>query len=89
MTQPKEPGLSPERKMSEMITEMAASFIGGGKTPEEEENRPTALCSASSMANSSPENRRRQLEQYVEGYRPFDPGVFDADRATKDMRNVK
>lgn len=29
------PEPSPKRKISEMISEMAASFISGGKTPEE------------------------------------------------------
>jgi hypothetical protein len=38
--------LSPNRKMSEMISEMAASFISGGKTPEEKHHRLTAACSA-------------------------------------------
>ena len=35
---------SPKRKMSEMISEMAARFIGVGKTPGEKQNRLTAAC---------------------------------------------
>ena len=35
---------SPKRKMSEMISEMAAGFIGVGKTPEEKHHRLTAAC---------------------------------------------
>ena len=36
----------PKRKMSEMISEMAAPFISEGKTPEEKHHRLTAVCSA-------------------------------------------
>jgi hypothetical protein len=59
---------SPKRQMSEMISEMAAQFISVGKTPEEKHNRLLAACSAWNMACGSPEIRRQQLEQYVEGY---------------------
>ena len=51
------------RKMSEMISEMAANFISGGKTPEEKHHRLTAACSAWNMACGSPELQRQQLEQ--------------------------
>ncbi len=81
MTQPKNPDPSTNRKMSEMISEMAASFIGGGKTPEEKEHRLTAACSAWNMANGSPEIRRHQLEQYVEGYRRFNPATSPLELA--------
>jgi hypothetical protein len=81
MTQPKKPGPSTNRKMSEMISEMAASFISGGKTPEEKQNRLTAACSAWNMANCSPKIRRHQLEQYVEGYRRFNPATSPDDVA--------
>lgn len=72
---------SPERKMSEMISEMAASFISGGKTPEEKHLRLTAACSAWNMACGSPEMRRQQLEQYVEGYRQNNPATSPNDLA--------
>ena len=49
---------SPKRKMSEMISEMAAGFIGVGKTAEEKQSRLTAACSAWNMACGSPELRR-------------------------------
>lgn len=62
---------SPERKMTEMISEMAAGFIGIGKTPEPKHNRLTAAGSGWSMACGSPEIRRQELEQYVEGYQRF------------------
>ena len=82
MIQPNNPQPPAKRKMSEMISEMAASFISGGKTPEEKENRLTAACSAWSMATGSPETRRRQLEQYVEGYRRFNPAISPSDVAS-------
>jgi hypothetical protein len=72
---------SSKRKMSEMISEMAAPFISGGKTPEEKHNRLTAACSAWNMACGSPEIRRRQLEQYVEGYRQSNPATSPSDLA--------
>jgi hypothetical protein len=74
MTQP--------RKMSEMISEMAASFISEGKTPEEKHHRLTAACSAWNMACGSPEVRQQQLEQYVEGYRQNNPGISPSDLAS-------
>ena len=75
------PDPPPKRKMSEMISEMAASFISGGKTPEEKHHRLTAACSAWNMACGSPEMRRQQLEQYVEGYRQNNPAISPSDLA--------
>jgi hypothetical protein len=63
----------PKRKMSEMISEMAADFIGLGDTPEEKQSRLNAACSAWNMACGSPEIQRRQLEEYVEAIRRFNP----------------
>ena len=78
---------APKRKMSEMISEMAAPFIGEGKTPEEKHHRLTAVCSAWNMACGSPEVRQRQLEQYKEGYLRFNPATSPGDLANilKDM----
>ena len=73
---------APKRKMSEMISEMAAPFISGGKTPEEKHHRLTAACSAWNMACGSPEVRRQQLEQYVEGYRQNSPAISPNDLAS-------
>jgi hypothetical protein len=80
----------PERKMSEMISEMAANFISFGKTPEEKDARLTAACSAWNMACMSPELRRQQLGQYVEGYRQFNPATSPSDLADirKDMESL-
>src|ERR1700681_4689165 len=72
---------SPKRKMSEMISEMAAPFISEGKTPEEKHSRLTAACSAWNMACGSPEMRQQQLEQYVEGYWQNSPGTSPSDLA--------
>lgn len=72
---------SPKRKMSEMISEMAAPFISEGKTPDEKHSRLTAACSAWNMACGSPEVRRQQLEQYVEGYRQNNPTIAPSDLA--------
>jgi hypothetical protein len=62
-----------------MISEVTARFISGGKTPEEKENRLSAAYSAWNMANGSPEIRRHQLEQYIEGYRRFNPATSASD----------
>ncbi len=80
----------PKRKMSEMISEMAANFISFGKTPEEKHNRLTAACSAWNMACGSPEMRRKQLEQYVAGYQRFNPATSPDDLADirKDMESL-
>src|ERR1700726_1342548 len=84
------PDPSPKRKMSEMISEMAAPFISGGKTPEEKHSRLTAACSAWNMACGSPEVRRQQLEQYVEGYQRFNPATSPSDLANirSDMESL-
>jgi hypothetical protein len=78
------------RKVSEMISEMAAYFIDTGKTAEDKHNRLTAACSAWNMACGSPDVRRRQLEQYVEGYRRFNPAASPDDlaRIRKDMETL-
>ena len=84
------PDPSPKRKMSEMISEMAAQFISVGKTPEEKQSRLTAACSAWNMACGLPEIRRQQLEQYVEGYQRFNPATSPSDLANirKDMESL-
>ena len=76
-----------KRKMSEMISEMAADFLGVGDTLGERQNRLNAACSAWNMACGSPEVRQRQLEQYKEGYLRFNPATSPGDLANilKDM----
>jgi hypothetical protein len=81
MSRRKKPAGSPKRKMSEMISELAAPFISEGKTPEEKHHRLTAACSAWNMACGSPDVRRQQLEQYVEGYRQSNPAISPSDLA--------
>ncbi len=68
--------------MSEMISEMEAGFIRGGKTVDERQNRLTAACSAWNLACASPEVRWRQLEQYVEGYLRFNPATSPSELAS-------
>ena len=81
---------APKRKLSEMISEMAGGFINVGKTPEEKQNRLTAVCSAWNMACGSLEIRRQQLEQYVEGYQRFNPATSQNDLAKirSDMQSL-
>ena len=76
-----------KRKMSEMISEMAAGFLGVGDTIGERQNRLNAACSAWNMACGPPEARQRQLEQYKEGYLRFNPATSPSDLANilKDM----
>jgi hypothetical protein len=87
MTQPRDPDPSTRRKMSEMITEMAAGFLGVGNTMGERQNRLNAACTAWNLACGSPEVRRRQLEQYRDGYLRINPATSPADLANilKDM----
>jgi hypothetical protein len=90
MTQPKHSDSSTRRKISEMISEMAAGFLGVGDTIEERQNRLNAACTAWNMACGSPEVRRRQLEQYREGYLRFNPATSPMDLAKilKDMESL-
>ena len=52
------------------------------KTPEEKENRLTAACSAWNMACGTPEECLRLLDQYVEGYKRFNPATPSPNRNT-------
>ena len=78
------------RKMSEMISEMAAFFISVGKTADEQQSRLTAACSAWNMACGLLEIQQQQLEQYVEGYRQNNPATSPSDLANilKVMRSL-
>ena len=71
----------PKRKMSEMISEMAAGFLGVGDNIGERQNRLNAACNAWNMACGSPEVRQRQLDQYREGYLRFNPATSPGDLA--------
>ncbi len=87
MTQPKNSDPSPKRKMSEMISEMGAGFVGVGNTIGERQNRLNAACTAWNMACVSSEVRQRQLKQYGENYLRFNPSTSPIDLANilKDM----
>jgi len=90
MTRRKKANKSTQRKMSEMIWEMAAGFLGLGDTMAERQNRLNAACSAWNMACCPPEVRQRQLEQYKEGYLRFNPATSPSDLANilKDMESL-
>ena len=87
MSRRKKSNKSPKRKMSEMISEMAAGFLWVGDTLGERQNRLNAACTAWNMACGSPEVRQRQLEQYGDGYQRFNPATSPTDLANilKDM----
>jgi hypothetical protein len=87
MTRRKKASKSTQRKMSEMIWEMAAGFLGMRDTMAERENRLNAACSAWNMVCCPPDVRQRQLEQYKEGYLRFNPATSPSDLANiiKDM----
>jgi hypothetical protein len=76
--------------MSEMISEMAAGFLGVGDSIGERQNRLNAACSAWNMACGSPEVRRRQLEQYRESFLRYNPATSPSDLANigKDMETL-
>lgn len=84
MTQGTTPGNPPKPKISQMIAEMAAGFLGAGNTLEERQNR---LNAAWNMACGPADVRQRQLEQYGEGYLRFNPATSPTDLANilKDM----
>jgi hypothetical protein len=90
MTRRKKSNKSTKRKMSEMIVEMGAGFVGVGDTLGERQNRLNAACSAWNMACGSPEVRQRQLDQYAEGYLRFNPATSPDDLAKirKDMETL-
>lgn len=72
------------RKISEMISELAAPFINEGKTCktlEEKHHRLVAVCSAWNIGCGSPEMRKQQLEQFAEEYRRHNPAISPIDLA--------
>ena len=79
-----------KRNVSEMILEMAAGFLGVGETIEERQNRLNAACTAWNLACGSPDVRKRQLEQYREGYLRFNPATPPSDVANilTDMNSL-
>jgi hypothetical protein len=87
MKRSKKSKTSTKRKMSEMISEMAAGFLGVGDTIGERQNRLNAACNAWNMACGPPEVRQRQLEQHTEGFLRFNPATSPSDLANirKDM----
>jgi hypothetical protein len=87
VTQPKNSDPSPKRKMSEMISEMGAGFVGVGNTIGERQNRLNAACTAWNMACVSSEVRQRQLKEYGENDLRFNPSTSPIDLANilKDM----
>ncbi len=90
MTRSKKSKPPTKRKMSEMISETAAGFLGVGDTIGERQNRLNAACTAWNMACGSPEIRQRQLEQYRQGYLQFNPATSPAALANifKDMESL-
>ena len=90
MNEQTNPAPSPKRKMSEMISEMAANFLWVGNSIDERQNRLNAACSAWNMACGSPEVRQRQLEQYRQGYLQHNPATSPVALANivKDMETL-
>ncbi len=90
MTRRKKAARSTRRKLSEMISEMAAGFLGVGDTLGERQNRLNAACSAWNMACCPPEVRERQLQKYKEGYLRFNPATSPGELANilKDMERL-
>ena len=73
--------------MSELISEIAAGFLGVGDTLGGRRYRLTGACNARNIAGGSPDVRLRQLEQYKEGYLRSNPKTSAIDLANiiKDM----
>ena len=67
--------------MSEMISEMAAGFLGASDTIGERQNRLNAACTAWNIACGPPEFRQRQIEQFKAGYQRFNPATSSTDLA--------
>ena len=68
-----------KQKVSEMIWKFAGEFIKSGKTLEEKQNRLNAACSAWNIANNLPNLWDRSLDQYVESYKSYNPGLSDEE----------
>ena len=76
---------SPRRKMSEIIWEFAADFVGRGNSPEERQSLLNAACSAWSIACNPPAMRGPNLDYYVREFQRFNPGADEAELA--NLRN--
>jgi hypothetical protein len=73
-----------------MISDMASGFLGVGDTIGERQNRLNAACTAWNMACGSPEVRRKQLEQYRDGFLRYNPATSPSDlvNIVKDMETL-
>jgi hypothetical protein len=89
-SQAKNSDASPKRKMSDMISEMAANFLWVGDTIGERQSRLNAACSAWNMACGSPDVRQHQLERFRESYQRFNPAITPTDlgNIVKDMETL-
>ena len=72
-------------KMSEIIWEFAADFIGMGDSAKEKQSLLNAACSAWSIACNPPEVRELHLDHYLREYWRFNPGADEEELA--DVRN--
>ena len=72
---------SHQRKMSEIIWEFAADFVGMGDSAEEKQSLLNAACSAWSIACNPPEMRGRHLDHYLREYWRFNPGADEEELA--------
>src|SRR5438128_2315794 len=88
MTRRKKSKTPTKRKMSQMISKMAAGFLGVGDTTRERQNRLNAACSAWNMACVSPLLRQRQLEQHREEYLRFNPAT-SSDALANILKDMK
>lgn len=76
--------------MSEMLSEMAAGFLGVGNSIGERQNRLNVACTAWNMACGSPELRQSQLAQYRKSYLGHNPATSasDLDNIIKDLETL-
>ena len=72
-------------KMSEIIWEFAADFIGMGDSAKEKQSLLNAACSAWSIACNSPEMRKQHLDHYLREYRRFNLSADEEELA--DVRS--
>lgn len=75
-------------KVSEMIEQFAADYIGMGETDEERQNYHNSACTAWNIAALPEHMRESAIRHVVEEYEKSNPGIDDADEYLRNLRTL-
>lgn len=77
---------NPTIKMSEKIEEFASDYINIGNNTFERQNMLNGACTAWNIANLPEDLRKKALQQQVEIYQKYNPGIDDTEAYLHNMK---